>query len=145
MVSAPTLAARTRRDPVPLMVAPMTVSAARLVIGIGSPVTIDSSTAEAPETTTPSTGTFSPGRMSTSSPTATSSIGISTSVPSRITRAVRACRPSRARIASPVPAFARASRSRPSRIRVRMTPTASKYTSRRSAGSTPGATVTSRL
>ena len=36
--------------------------------GIGSPVSIDSSTAEAPSTTTPSTGTLSPGRTRSRSP-----------------------------------------------------------------------------
>ena len=40
--------------------------------GIGSPVTIDSSTALRPSRTTPSTGTFSPGRTRSRSPTATS-------------------------------------------------------------------------
>ena len=40
----------------------MTSSPASLRLGIGSPVSIDSSTAELPSTTTPSTGTFSPGR-----------------------------------------------------------------------------------
>jgi hypothetical protein len=43
------------------MVAPITVSPARLAAGIGSPVTMDSSTAEEPDTTTASTGIFSPG------------------------------------------------------------------------------------
>ena len=37
--------------------------------GIGSPVSIDSSTALAPSSTTPSTGTFSPGRTRRRSPT----------------------------------------------------------------------------
>ena len=58
IVSAPTLAARTRNDPVVLMVAPITVSPSRLVTGIGSPVIIDSSTGE-PDRTVASTGTFS--------------------------------------------------------------------------------------
>jgi hypothetical protein len=145
IVSAPTLAARTRSDPVVLMVAPMTASSSRLVTGIGSPVIIDSFTGELPDRTVASTGTFSPGRMMISSPTATSSMGISDSAPSRTTRAVRACRPRRARIASPVPAFALASSSRPNKIKVMMTPTASKYTSRTSAGNRPGAIVASRL
>ena len=63
MVSAPTLAARTRSEPVVLMVAPMTVSPACLVTGMGSPVTIDSSTADCPDRTVASTGIFSPGRI----------------------------------------------------------------------------------
>ena len=56
MVSAPTLAARTRREPVVLTVAPMTVSPACLVTGMGSPVTIDSSTADCPDRTVASMG-----------------------------------------------------------------------------------------
>src|ERR1022692_3325159 len=62
MVSEPTLSARTRKDPVVLMVAPTTVSPACLVAGSGSPVTIDSSTADEPDSTIASTGIFSPGR-----------------------------------------------------------------------------------
>jgi hypothetical protein len=145
IVSLPTLVARKRKAPVWLMVAPITVSPARLVTGMGSPLTIDSSTDELPSTTSPSTGTFSPGRTTTRSPATTASIGMSASIPSRTTRAVRACIPISLRIASPVPALARASNRRPRRIRVMITPTASKYTSRRPAGSTPGATVTRRL
>ena len=71
-------------------------------------------------------GPSRPGRTSTTSPGTTSSTGTSTSMPSRTTRAVRACRPRRRRMASPVPALARASSSRPSMIRVMITPTASK-------------------
>ena len=95
--------------------------------GIGSPVTIDSSTAELPgQHDRVDRDLLARAGSRTSSPTTTSSTGISVSAPSRITRAVRACRPSRARMASPVPALARASISRPSRIRVMITPTASK-------------------
>jgi hypothetical protein len=72
MVSAPTLLARTRSNPVRLMVAPITVSPVRLVTGIDSPVTIDSSTAELAVSTVASTGIFPPGRIMTSSPTTTS-------------------------------------------------------------------------
>jgi hypothetical protein len=126
IVSAPTLTARTRSDPVVLIVAPITVSPACLAAGIGSPVTIDSSTAEDPERTIASTGIFSPGRITSSSPTTTCSTGIPVSVPSRMTRAVRACRPSSSAMAWPVPALARVSISRPSRISVRITPVSSK-------------------
>jgi len=125
IVSAPTLVAVYRNAPVWLIVAPMTVSPAVLTTGIGSPVTMDSSTAEEPSTTSPSTGSFSPGRTSTVSPTTTASTGTSSSTPPRITRAVRGCSPIRARIASPVPALAFVSSNRPSRINVMMTPTAS--------------------
>ena len=125
IVSRPTLVARNRNAPVWLIVAPITMSPASFVTGIGSPVTIDSSIAERPSSTSPSTGIFSPGRTTMTSPTWTSSIGISRSSPSRTTRAVLACRPMSLRIASPVPALARASSSLPSRISVRITPTAS--------------------
>ena len=107
------------------MVAPITVSPTDLVTGMDSPVTIDSSIEEEPLVTSPSTGSFSPGRISTMSPTRTSSTPTSSSAPSRATRAVRGCSPIRARIASPVPAFAFVSSSRPSRMRVMITPTAS--------------------
>ncbi len=120
-----------------LTVAPITASPACLAAGIGSPVTIDSSTADAPDSTTASTGIFSPGRITSSSPTATCSTPISASVPSRMTRAVRARSPSSSRMACPVPALARVSISRPSTIRVRITPVVSKYTSRTPAGSRP--------
>ncbi len=126
-VSAPTLVARKVNEPVVFMVAPMTSSPARLVTGSGSPVSMDSSTGEAPDVTTPSTGTFSPGRTSTASPTRTSAMGTSVSTPSRSTRAVRGCRPMRALMAAPVWPLARASSSRPKRISVMMKAAESKY------------------
>ena len=128
-----------------LTVAPITVSPACLAAGIGSPVTIDSSTADTPDSTPASTGIFSPGRITSSSPTTTCSTAFSFSGPSRTARAVRGCSPSSSRTACPVPALARVSISRPSTIRVRITPVVSKYTSRTPAGSRPGAAVTSRL
>ena len=57
------------------------------------------STAEAPSVTSPSTGTFSPGRTRRRSPTATSSSGTSTSASPVTRRAVVACRPTSRRIA----------------------------------------------
>ena len=51
-----------------LSVAPVTGDPARLSTGSDSPVSIDSSTADAPERTTPSTGTLSPGRTRKTSP-----------------------------------------------------------------------------
>ena len=95
--------------------------------------------------TSPSTGIFSPGRTEITSPGTTSSTGTSASEPSRTRRAVRGCIPISCLIASPVPAFARASKRRPRRIKVMITPTTSKYTPRSSAGRAPGATVTSEL
>ena len=58
----------------------MTSSPAALPTGMLSPVTMLSSTAERPSTTTPSTAIFSPGRTRTTSPTATAAIGTSTLV-----------------------------------------------------------------
>lgn len=125
MVSAPTLVATYWKEPVWLIVAPITASPATLVTGIGSPVTMDSSTADMPSDTCPSTGSFSPGRTTTTSPATTCSMGSSTSPSSRMTRAVRGWSPISVRIASPVPALALVSSNRPIRIKVMMTPTAS--------------------
>jgi hypothetical protein len=58
-------------EPVRLMVAPITVSPARFATGSGSPVIMASSTEVVPSRTTPSTGTFSPGRTRRLSPTST--------------------------------------------------------------------------
>jgi len=126
-VSLPTREALKVKVPVVLSVPPMTSSPASLRTGIGSPVSIDSSTAEAPSTTTPSTGTFSPGRTRTRSPTATAAMGTSVSTPSRTTLAVRGCRPMSLRTASPVWPLARASSRRPRRINEMMNADESKY------------------
>jgi len=85
-----------------------------------SPVTIASLTAEAPSTTSPSTGIFSPGRTRTRSPTAISLTGTTASAPSRMTVASRGARRSRARTASEVCPRARASRKRPRVMSVRI-------------------------
>ena len=74
-VSAPTRSARITRPPVPLTVPPITRSPGPFSTGIGSPLIIDSSTALAPSTTMPSTGTFSPGRTRSRSPGTTCSSG----------------------------------------------------------------------
>lgn len=124
-VSEPTRVARMVNAPVVFTVAPMTGSPGPLPVGTLSPVTMDSSMVEVPSTISPSTGTFSPGRTRSCSPTATSSTPTSTSCPPRSTRAVAGVSATSARIASPVPARARASTSRPSRITVRMKPTTS--------------------
>ena len=95
-------------------VAPGAFSTGRL-----SPVSIDSSTADAPSTTTPSTGMRSPGRTRSRSPTCT--LRRSARRPRRCratTRAVRGARLTSRRIASEVPSAARASSQRPSTTRV---------------------------
>ena len=127
-VSAPTAVARRTMLPVRLIVAPMTVSPVVLSTGRLSPVSMLSSTAVAPSVTTPSTGTFSPGRTRTRSPTTTCSTGTSTSTPSRSTRAVFGARPTSAVIAAAVCFFAFASIHRPARTSARITSEVSKYT-----------------
>ena len=67
-VSEPTRSARMMNDPVPLMVAPMTLLPDAFSTGIDSPVIMDSSIELRPSRTTPSTGTFSPGRTRSLSP-----------------------------------------------------------------------------
>src|SRR2546428_121935 len=119
-VSLPTRVARKVTLPDRLTVAPMTSSPIFFATGRGSPVSIDSSTAEAPSVTTPSTGIFSPGFTMTRSPGTTSSTGIATSLPSRTTCAALARSPARWRIAAEVRPRARASSSRPSRISAMM-------------------------
>ena len=80
-VSLPTRSARMTKLPVPLTVPPVTLSPAVFSTGSGSPVIMDSSTLEWPSTTTPSTGTLSPGTTRSLSPTFTWSSGTSWSPP----------------------------------------------------------------
>jgi hypothetical protein len=98
----------------------MTSSPGAFSTGRLSPVSMLSSRAERPSTTTPSTGTFSPGRTRTRSPTRTASIGTSCSTPSRMTRAVLAWSPISALMAAPVCFLALASSQRPIRISATM-------------------------
>ncbi len=113
-VSPPTRSTRTRSAPFWLSVAPMTVSPGRLVIGVGSPVSIDSSTLLAPSTTTPSAGIVSPGRTRTSSPVRSAVSGMSSSWPARRTRAAAGLSPISRRMAPDVCPLARASSRLPS-------------------------------
>jgi hypothetical protein len=115
------------RAPLVFIVAPITLSPARLVTGIGSPVSIDSSTALSPSTTSPSTGTFSPGRMRSRSPTWTCVSSTSSSLPSAlIRRAVFGARPSSDLIAAEVRERALSSRICPKSVSEMMTVAASK-------------------
>ena len=75
-VSCPTFVARIFSSPVSLIVAPITSLPAVLSRGRLSPVIMDSSAAELPSTTTPSTGIRSPGRTTRTSSTWTCSTGI---------------------------------------------------------------------
>ena len=109
-VSAPIRVARTTRRPPALTHPPVTASPWPTSAGTSSPVSIEVSTAELPEVMTPSVAIFSPGRTTNSSPTASCSTGIRTSVPSRSTTTSLAPSDSSARSAAPARRFARASR-----------------------------------
>jgi hypothetical protein len=94
--------------------------------GIGSPVSIDSSTVLSPESSSPSTGMRSPGRTTTVSPRRTSSTGTSAVLPSsRWSRAVRGCSATSDRSAADVCRLARASSVLPERTSAMMKMTAS--------------------
>jgi hypothetical protein len=125
-VSLPTRVAAKVRLPCPFTVPPTTFDPVSLSTGTGSPVIMDSSTQDEPSRTSPSTGSRSPGRTSTWSPGRSCSASSSSTSPARVTRAVRGRRPMSLRMASEVSPRARASRKRPTRIRVMMTAEASK-------------------
>ena len=99
-VDSPTRVARTTIRPPEFTVAPTTASPGPTSTGTGSPVSIDTSTAEVPRTTSPSVATFSPGRTTNSSPTCSSPTGSRTSRPSRSTATSLAPIDSRARRAA---------------------------------------------
>ena len=109
-VSAPTRVASTTRRPPALTVAPVTGSPGPTSTGTGSPVSSEASMAEVPSTTMPSVATFSPGRTTKRSPTASWSIGMRCSWPSRSTATSLAPSSSRARRAAPERRLARASK-----------------------------------
>ena len=115
-VPAPTRVARTTSRPAAFTHPPVTASPGPTSAGTGSPVSIEVSTAELPETTTPSAAIFSPGRTVNCSPTASCLTGIRTSAPSRSTATSLAPSDSSARSAAPDRRLARASKYRPSRI-----------------------------
>ena len=121
---APTRVARTSSGPPAFTVPPNTASPAFLDTGRGSPVSMASSTWEAPATTTPSAGTRAPGETRRTSPRCTSSAGSSRSdvtppAPSNSTTvALRGASASRAVTASPVRPLAAASRYLPNKMNV---------------------------
>ena len=125
-VSLPIRLACIRKLPVLFSVPPITSSPLPFSTGIGSPVSMDSSTLDCPSKITPSTGIFSPGRTRTVSSSPTSSIGTSSSLPLRMIRAVRGCRPIRRLIASEVLPRARISSAAPRLMSAMMTMAASK-------------------
>lgn len=126
-VAEPTCSARITMAPDVLSVAPISLSPTRLVTGKGSPVSMASSTALLPSVTTPSTGTFSPGRTRNKSPSWTCVSSTSSSVPSGwMRRAVLGARPSRDLMAADVCDRALSSSIWPSKVREIMTAAASK-------------------
>ena len=88
MVSSPTRVARALSQPDWLTVAAEIVSPTALSTGMDSPVSAASLTAELPSSTTPSTGTASPGRTMKTSSFCSSATGTLRSAPSRSTVAV---------------------------------------------------------
>ena len=85
--------------------------------------------AVAPSTTTPSTGTLWPGRTTRMSPGRTSSTGISTSAPSRSTKAVFGARSISLVMASEVLPLLRLSKNLPRVISDKIIADVSKYRS----------------
>ena len=126
VVFSPTRRARKVKEPDLLMEAAATRSPGPFSTGRDSPVRADSSTAERPWVTTPSTGMRPPGRTTTRSSTRTSSTGISTSPPSRSTEAVLGARSISRVMAWPVLPLERVSSHLPRVMRVRIIPADSK-------------------
>ncbi len=109
-VSRPMRVTSTTRRPSAFRVPPTTSSPTDFSTGRLSPVTIDSSTALAPSTTTPSVGTEAPGRTSIRIPGRRAASSTSRSVPASRTTALFAPSSSSACSAEPACVFARASR-----------------------------------
>ena len=112
-MSSPTRVARQRRRPETSVVAAETAAPGAFATGTLSPVSVDSSAAPSPSSTTPSTGTAIPRRTTNKSPTRTCPTGTFASAPSRTTAAVFGARRTSAASALVVFPFARASRSLP--------------------------------
>jgi hypothetical protein len=118
VVSAPTAVVSITIRPSVSMEPSVTLLPTPFSTGRLSPVSMASSTLPPPSTTRPSTGMHSPGRTTTTSPTATRASGTSTSAPSRRTLAVSGRRPMSARIAEAVRRLAPTSSHLPSRMKV---------------------------
>ena len=146
-VSAPTRVASKRKAPVRFSVPPITLAPTCFSTGMDSPVSIDSSTAEAPSLTTPSVAMRWPGRTTTVSPTITLSAGTSISTPPRTTFAVAGFKSSSLRTAADECFLMISSMYLPSNTKAMMTADTSKYTSRSSTftGSTSGKNSTATL
>lgn len=126
-VSAPTRVASTTRRPPAFTVAPVTASPGPTSTGTDSPVSIEASTAEVPSRTTPSVATFSPGRTTNRSPTASSDVGTRTSRAPRSTPTSLAPSSIRARSAAPARRLERVSNQRPARMKAVTPEATSRY------------------
>jgi hypothetical protein len=118
MPAAPIAVVRTTREPSPLMAPPVSVSLGWRVTGRLSLVSSDLFRWLRPLTTTPSVGTRSPGRISTSSPGSTSASGRDCSIPARRTLALSGRIAFRPSSATRVPRLARASSQLPNNTKV---------------------------
>ena len=110
--------ARILKTPVVFKEPPITLSAETLSTGILSPLIMDSSIAEEPLMTMPSTGTFSPGRTYIISPCNTSTTETSINTLLRSTLAVFGCNPIKPRIELEAFFFAFASSNLPIKTKV---------------------------
>ena len=119
-VSSPTRSARIVNQPAVFTVAPVTALPACTLFGRGSPVITDSSTDPSPSSTTPSTGTDSPVRTMSTSPTRTLAAGTCTSTSSSTRVAILGERSISFESELVVLPFARASRYLPSVMSVRI-------------------------
>ena len=126
VVSLPTRVASTTRRPDVLSVAPVTLAPSSTSTGTDSPVSMEASIAECPDTTRPSVAIFSPGRTTKRSPTWTSAIGTRTSLSPRSTLASFAPMLSSSRSAAELCPFARVSNHLPSSRNVITTQTDSR-------------------
>ncbi len=146
-VSRPVRVALKLNAPVALMEPPTTSSPGPLSTGTLSPVIMDSSTADEPERTVPSTGILPPGRTSTVSPGTTSRTATSISLPSRTTSARFGARSASLRTACEARLVARCSRNLPRSTSVMIMALVSKYTwpSPAPCGSACGANVATVL
>ena len=129
VVSSPTLEAFMRKKPVLFIVAAITWSPGIFWTGMLSPVIAASSMLVVPSSTTPSAGTLLPGFTWRISPIWIPSAGISTTPPSRSTKAVFGARSINLLMASLVFPLDRASRYFPMLIRARIITADSKYRS----------------
>ena len=125
-VSAPVRTTLMMKLPEVLSVPAETVDPALFSTGNGSPESIDSSSELHPSSTSPSAGSFSPGRMRTRSPTRRSATRTERSPPSSTSRAVAGVRSSSSRRAEPARVRPRASSHCPRSTSTMMTVAASK-------------------